>query len=85
MAPEILPFRRRLTRVLGRPVGQSGSGPTLWVLYPSPADAREAAGVVDRAVEDGTIPAPGDATPRTIATTFAAPGTTRQTTEEAPE
>ena len=40
-----------LVRVLGRPVGQSGSGPTLWVLYPSPADAEEAAAVIGRAVE----------------------------------
>jgi 4-diphosphocytidyl-2-C-methyl-D-erythritol kinase len=73
VAPELVPFRRRLTRVLGRPVGQSGSGPTLWVLYPSPAAAREAAAAVGRSLADGTLPQPGDAPPRAIATTFAAP------------
>jgi 4-diphosphocytidyl-2-C-methyl-D-erythritol kinase len=84
IAPELVPFRRRLTRVVGRPVGQSGSGPTLWVLYPSPTDAEEAATLVGHAVADGTLPQPGDGPPRVIATTFAAPAAP-PTREEAPE
>jgi 4-diphosphocytidyl-2-C-methyl-D-erythritol kinase len=71
IVPDLVPFRRRLTRVLGRPVGQSGSGPTLWVLYPSRADVDEAAALVRRAVEAGNLPLPGGAPPRTIATAFA--------------
>ena len=35
VAPELAAFRRTLGELLGRPIGQSGSGPTAWVLYPS--------------------------------------------------
>ena len=68
--PGLVPVRRALTRVLGRPVGLSGSGPTLWTLYPSLADARAAATVVDAAVADGTIPSLGGRPPSIIATTI---------------
>lgn len=68
--PGLVPVRRALTRVLGRPVGLSGSGPTLWTLYPSLADARAAATVVDAAVADGTIPTLGGRPPSIIATTI---------------
>ena len=37
--PGLVPFRRALSRVLGRPIGLSGSGPTLWALYPSEDEA----------------------------------------------
>jgi 4-diphosphocytidyl-2-C-methyl-D-erythritol kinase len=32
VVPELIAFRRSLARLLGRPVGQSGSGPTAWAL-----------------------------------------------------
>jgi 4-diphosphocytidyl-2-C-methyl-D-erythritol kinase len=35
LVPELASFRRGLSRLLGRPVGLSGSGPACWVLYPS--------------------------------------------------
>jgi 4-diphosphocytidyl-2-C-methyl-D-erythritol kinase len=70
VAPALVPFRRALTRLLGRPVGLSGSGPTLWSLYPSLGDAQSAAVEVASAVADGTIPAAGDAPPSIIATTI---------------
>jgi 4-diphosphocytidyl-2-C-methyl-D-erythritol kinase len=66
-------LRRALTRRLGRPVGVSGSGPTLWVLYPSAAAAEVAAGEVRRGVDDGSLVAPGEAAPSIIATAFAGP------------
>ena len=49
LAPGLLPFRRALSRMLGRPVGLSGSGPTLWALYPSLESARDAEGAVRQA------------------------------------
>ena len=33
--PGLVPFKRALLRLLARPVGLSGSGPTHWALYPS--------------------------------------------------
>ena len=53
--PELVPFRRALARVLGRPIGLSGSGPTCWVLYPSKADAAAAADTIRMAVADGRL------------------------------
>ena len=46
LVPELVPFRRGLSRLLGRPIGLSGSGPTLWALYPSEAEAAIAADTV---------------------------------------
>jgi 4-diphosphocytidyl-2-C-methyl-D-erythritol kinase len=66
--PGLKTFRRALARVLGRPIGLSGSGPTLWTLYPSLSDADTAAGVVHAAIADGTIPALGSGSPTVIAT-----------------
>ncbi len=37
--PGLVAVKRALTRTLGRPVGLVGSGPTLWTLYPSLAEA----------------------------------------------
>ncbi len=56
--PELIPIRRRLMRLLGRPVGLSGSGPTLWTLYAAEGDATSAADRVREAVADGSLPAP---------------------------
>jgi 4-diphosphocytidyl-2-C-methyl-D-erythritol kinase len=77
VAPALVPFRRALTRVLGRPVGLSGSGPTLWTLYPSQNDAQAAAATVEAALADGTIPST-DGRPAIHATTI------RTTSEGAP-
>lgn len=51
--------RRALARLLGRPVGQSGSGPTLWALYPSKVAAEEGAERVREALAGGLLPMPG--------------------------
>ena len=74
VAPEVVQVRRALMRLLGRPVGQSGSGPTCWVLYPSLADAIAAAGRVTGAVERGELPRPGGARPFVHATTIETAG-----------
>ena len=68
--PGLVRVRRALTRVLSQPIGLSGSGPTLWTLYPSLGEAETAATVVRAAVEDGTIPSIGDGPPSIIATTI---------------
>ena len=68
LVPDLVTLRRRLARVLGRSVGQSGSGPTLWVLYPSEEAAEAAAATVRKAFADGSIRAPGEAPPAVIAT-----------------
>jgi hypothetical protein len=52
-------------------VGQSGSGPTAWALYPSLADAESAAEAVRAAVDDGRVATLGDEAPSIIATTLA--------------
>ncbi len=70
VVPDLLALRRRLARLLGRPVGQSGSGPTLWVLYPSLVDAETAADAVRAASTSGELPAPGDGQPFVAATTI---------------
>jgi 4-diphosphocytidyl-2C-methyl-D-erythritol kinase len=69
VAPGLVPFRRALTRLLGRPIGLSGSGPTLWTLYPSLGDAQAAAATVEAAVADGTLPLSDETRPSIIATT----------------
>ncbi len=68
--PGLLTLRRGLGRLLGRPVGQSGSGPTQWVLYPSLPEAVAAAGSVQAALAAGTIEAPGNGPPFVTATTI---------------
>ncbi len=70
VAPALVPFRRALMRWLGGPVGQSGSGPTLWSLYPSLAEAEAAAGRLRDAAAAGELPAAGDGPPSIIATTI---------------
>jgi 4-diphosphocytidyl-2-C-methyl-D-erythritol kinase len=72
VAPDAQRARRALVRLLGRPVGQSGSGPTCWVLYPSLADARVAADRILAALTAGELQLPGDGPPFVLATTFAA-------------
>jgi 4-diphosphocytidyl-2-C-methyl-D-erythritol kinase len=74
LAPGLVRFRRALARLLHRPIGQSGSGPTVWALYPSLGDAEAARRLVVAAVEDGRLDAPGDAPPTVIATSIAGAG-----------
>src|SRR6188768_323958 len=70
VVPALVPFKRALTRILGRPIGLSGSGPTLWALYPSEAEATVAADAVRTAVREGTLMPPGDGEPFVTATTI---------------
>jgi 4-diphosphocytidyl-2-C-methyl-D-erythritol kinase len=72
LEPGLVALRRALSRQLGRPVGQSGSGPTLWVLYASGTEAGSAADEVREAIAGGAIPVPGDGEPFVAATTIAA-------------
>jgi 4-diphosphocytidyl-2-C-methyl-D-erythritol kinase len=68
LVPELVAFRRGLSRLLARPIGLSGSGPTLWALYASEAQAAVAADAVRVAVRDGRLPAPGTSAPFVTAT-----------------
>ena len=70
--PGLVALRRGLSRRLRRPIGQSGSGPTLWVLYPSGADAAAGAVEVRAAIAAGELPAVGSGEPFVHATTIAA-------------
>jgi 4-diphosphocytidyl-2C-methyl-D-erythritol kinase len=72
VVPGLVPLRRALTRLTGRPVGLSGSGPTLWILYPGLAEAEAAALVVRSALDDGVLVAPGEGPPFVAATAIAA-------------
>jgi 4-diphosphocytidyl-2-C-methyl-D-erythritol kinase len=72
--PGLRELRRGLVRRLTRPVGLSGSGPTLWVLYASLAEAATAAEAVRAGLADGSIVAPGAARPSIVATTITASG-----------
>ena len=55
---------------LGRPIGLSGSGPTMWTLYPSLGEAEAAAKTVEDAIGSGAVPSIGDGPPTVIATTI---------------
>jgi 4-diphosphocytidyl-2-C-methyl-D-erythritol kinase len=71
LIPELVAFRRALVRLLARPVGQSGSGPTCWVIYSSQAEASCAAETVRAAISDGRVPSIGGPEPTVEATTIA--------------
>ncbi len=70
LVPGLVAFRRALARLTGRPVGQSGSGPTCFVLYPSPDAATEAADTVRVAVREDRLPRLGPADPAIEPTTI---------------
>ena len=74
VAPGLVGVRRALTRLLGQPIGLSGSGPTLWTLYPSLGDAEAAARPSRRPSAEGTMPTIGDGPPSIIATTIRTTG-----------
>jgi 4-diphosphocytidyl-2-C-methyl-D-erythritol kinase len=63
LVPDLTGARRALSRLLDRPVGQSGSGPTLWALSASKADAVGDTAVIHAALADGSITFPGDRPP----------------------
>ena len=71
--PGLVPFKRALLRLLGRPVGLSGSGPTHWAIYASHAEAAAAADRVRRALAEGEVPAPGGREPFVVAARILAP------------
>lgn len=73
LVPALAAARRSLARVLGRPVGQSGSGPSLWCLAASKAAADEDAGRVRAALAAGDLELPGDRPPFVVAAALAGP------------
>jgi 4-diphosphocytidyl-2-C-methyl-D-erythritol kinase len=75
VVPSLVPFRRLLTRRLRRPIGQSGSGPTLWALYPSIEAAEAARSELTAAIAAGEVATPGDGPPTVVATTIRSRGT----------
>lgn len=74
LAPGLRDLRRGLTRLLGVPIGLSGSGPTLWALYAALGDAEAAAERVRSELRGGTLGGPGDGTPFVAATTIESGG-----------
>jgi 4-diphosphocytidyl-2-C-methyl-D-erythritol kinase len=68
LVPGLRGLRRALTRLLGVPIGLSGSGPTLWALYPALGGAEEAADRVRRQLELGLLDSPGSGAPFVAAT-----------------
>ena len=85
VVPGLVPLRRALARLLGRPIGLTGSGPTLWCLYPSRKEADAAAATVERGLDAGTLSAPGDGRPFVAASTIRAgdkPSTHLERSEE---
>jgi 4-diphosphocytidyl-2-C-methyl-D-erythritol kinase len=70
VVPGLVPLRRALTRLLARPIGLSGSGATLWALYPSLDDAETAASTVRAGLADATLAFPGEEPPFVAATTI---------------
>ena len=76
LAPGLRGLRRALTRLLATPIGLSGSGPTLWALYPSLDAAEEAARRVREELAAGRLEAPGEGAPFVAATTIEGQGRT---------
>ncbi|MEO8273849.1 MAG: hypothetical protein ABI620_07265, partial [Chloroflexota bacterium] len=68
LVPGLRGLRRSLMRLLGVPIGLSGSGPTLWALYPALHDAQEAAGRVREQLGLGLLDSPGSGAPFVAAT-----------------
>ena len=74
VAPWLRPFDHALRRILGRPLALSGSGPTLFLLYPSQREAEEGATLVADALASGELVAPEGVAPSVIATALWTPG-----------
>jgi 4-diphosphocytidyl-2-C-methyl-D-erythritol kinase len=73
LVPGLLQLRRRMSRMLGVSIGLSGSGPTLWALYPSLDGARDAAAAVEGAFRRRDLEAPGSGAPFVVATELGGP------------
>jgi 4-diphosphocytidyl-2-C-methyl-D-erythritol kinase len=73
LVPGLRPLRRALTRLLAVPIGLSGSGPTLWALYPALGGAEEGATRVREALRFGLLDSPGPGVPFVAATTIDSP------------
>ena len=71
LVPGLRTFVSALEKLLERPVCQSGSGPTMWSLYPTLAEARKAVRFVRLAAVNGTLPLIGTGEPFASATTIA--------------
>jgi 4-diphosphocytidyl-2-C-methyl-D-erythritol kinase len=71
IAPGLKAFIAALEKAIGRPVCQSGSGPTLWSLYPTLAEARRAVRLVRLSAVNGRLPLVGSGEPFVAATTIA--------------
>jgi 4-diphosphocytidyl-2-C-methyl-D-erythritol kinase len=71
VAPGLGAFVTALEKLVERPVCQSGSGPTLWSIYPTLAEARKAVRLVRLAAVNGTLPLVGSGEPFVGATTIA--------------
>ena len=71
VVPGLEAFAIALEDALGRPICQSGSGPTLWALYRTLAEARKAVRFVRLAAVNGTLPLVGSGEPFVAATTIA--------------
>lgn len=71
MAPGLRAYVTALQKLIERPVCQSGSGPTLWALYPTLIEARKAVRFVRLAAVNGTLPFLGAGEPFVAATTIA--------------
>ena len=74
VAPWLRPFDHALRRLLDRPLSLSGSGPTLFLLYPSGREAEEGATLIANALASGELVAPEGVTPSVIATRLIGPG-----------
>jgi 4-diphosphocytidyl-2-C-methyl-D-erythritol kinase len=73
LVPGLRALRRALTRLLGVPIGLSGSGPTLWALYPALGGAEDAAAAVREQLRLGLLDSPGGGVPFVVATTIVSP------------
>ncbi len=71
LVPGLQGFLSALAHLVDRPVGQSGSGPTLWSLYPNLPEARKAVRLVRLAAANGSLELIGDGEPFVAATTIA--------------
>jgi 4-diphosphocytidyl-2C-methyl-D-erythritol kinase len=58
ITPWLRPLDHALRRVLGRPLSLSGSGPTLFLLYPSLYDASAAGALLEATVARGELELP---------------------------
>ena len=76
LVPGLRALRRALVRLLGTPIGLTGSGPTLWALYPSLDAAEEAARRVRDEHAAGRLESPGAGAPFVAATTIEGQGRT---------